>query len=500
MRLVKINSAVIAALLLTGCGRTGESSLSGEKTAVTMVTAVSSEETSAAEPESRKLTLDLSESGDGRVLSASLTGLFGDNVRFYESGSVLHRDLVGAFGQAVTVEGDISGGVALEFEYDPGNMGMVPPEDLVVLYYNEEDDAIYEEVRSELDTAAHTISIVLSGEGDYLLADGYEWYSAWDLDVSRFTSHESLLKNEEYGFEMTLPEGMEQGIPGDEPNFDENVTVTAVYNGKTKDANGKNVEMNIDLIDYPACASAESYIREISEAVSQWGQEVSVGSFGCSDGQTAWYYTYAADPQYGQHLGVQCAYPITDTQYIKVAFGYDDEAWEEIALTSLRTFRFYDKRMPEDGTPDRQEQGPEVSPEDITFTLPANVTASPEVNIISEEAIDLFAFDWSGADGITGMSIVEIDSGWGASTEIDHFREWQDWYEVTETCETKLSSGGEGCIAASVSKADGGYFFMGAYDLSMNRIIKANVMLDANASRETYDSIMDFLKSIDIRK
>ena len=62
------------------------------------------------------------------------------------------------------------------------------------------------------------------------------------------------------------------------------------------------------------------------------------------------------------------------------------------------------------------------------------------------------------------------------------------------------SSGGEGCIAASVSKADGGYFFMGAYDLSMNRIIKANVMLDANASRETYDSIMDFLKSIDIRK
>ena len=104
-----------------------------------------------------------------------------------ESGNVLHEGVVGRIGTPVELSFDEDvEPVGLTFFYDRDELRGVPEENLIVLHYNE-NDAFYDTVEgSVLDTESCIIKCNISEEGAYLLADAYQWYDCWGVDVSEY--------------------------------------------------------------------------------------------------------------------------------------------------------------------------------------------------------------------------------------------------------------------------------------------------------------------------
>lgn len=125
------------------------------------------------------------------TFTGECTGNIEDLVRVREySSHVLHNGLVGRVGAPVMVEiyGDISH-TSIAFEYNADELRGIPPRNLVILHYNEED-CFYDTVENAiLDTDECTVSADISESGVYLLADAYQWYGCWGYDVSEYEYH-----------------------------------------------------------------------------------------------------------------------------------------------------------------------------------------------------------------------------------------------------------------------------------------------------------------------
>ncbi len=134
-----------------------------------------------------KTTLDLRKSGEPNVLDVTVSG---ENVTIMDMLNihVLHTGVVGRFGSPVEVSGTEEGSV-ITFRVDRRNMKNVPMQNLIVLHYNEED-AWYDELPSMVDEVGSTVSAQTDGDGCYLLADLYEWYSVWGFPIPEGSEHE----------------------------------------------------------------------------------------------------------------------------------------------------------------------------------------------------------------------------------------------------------------------------------------------------------------------
>lgn len=155
--------------------------------------------------ETYRVELDLSDSKRPEVCKVVLSGEIDEAAaleNLYER-DVLATGLVGLFGCPIGVkyEGE---GALLSFEINEKNTQKVPLENLIVLYYDEEQ-ADYILIESSL--SGNVVSAEIAESGTYLLADIYEWGSAWGWDVENY-AHDMVLENEEFGFAVTLPEGI----------------------------------------------------------------------------------------------------------------------------------------------------------------------------------------------------------------------------------------------------------------------------------------------------
>lgn len=160
-------------------------------------------EPDGAAPAERTVELDLSDSEKPQVIKASLSGMIGEGADIENAygRDVISSGVVGLFGCPVKVELDGGSGV-LSFEVDRDNMDNVPIENLIVLCKNSDRNDDFSQVESSL--SGNTITARISRSDVYMLADCYQWFSAWGMDANGY-AHDMTFSNGEFDFAFTLP-------------------------------------------------------------------------------------------------------------------------------------------------------------------------------------------------------------------------------------------------------------------------------------------------------
>ncbi|MBP5361995.1 MAG: hypothetical protein J6Y71_03060 [Ruminococcus sp.] len=175
----------------------------------------------------------------------------------------LHSGVVGLVGSPIDVSYDEQiKQPELSFIYDKEQLRGVPEKNLIVLHYNE-NDQFYDTIEKfDLDTANCIVSVKLKEDGVYLLADAFQWYGAWGMDVSKYaydsdpTSYETDWEREwDTGSIMELAD--KQWAIDNAPNFhvstpEELASVVYYVNGLNKDGSQVSItlENDIDLTGY----------------------------------------------------------------------------------------------------------------------------------------------------------------------------------------------------------------------------------------------------------
>lgn len=101
--------------------------------------------------------------------------------------NVLQSGVVGLVGVPIELTYDDSlSETKLYFLYDADELRGIPQKNLIMLHYNEESQ-FYDTVENfVLNEDEHTVSADISEGGVYLLADAYQWYDCWGIDVSEY--------------------------------------------------------------------------------------------------------------------------------------------------------------------------------------------------------------------------------------------------------------------------------------------------------------------------
>ena len=119
------------------------------------------------------------EKKNGKLGSARIRDVY--EVEYMPSGVV---GLVGVPAR-VTYDQDVLEEVTLTFHYVPEELGGIPERNMIILH--ETDDQGYIQVgRENIDMEEKTVSVPIKESGVYLLADRYQWYSVWGVDVSDY--------------------------------------------------------------------------------------------------------------------------------------------------------------------------------------------------------------------------------------------------------------------------------------------------------------------------
>ena len=126
------------------------------------------------------------------VVRISFSGECADNIKKHATvedlynKDYLHSGVVGLVGIPVNLvyDSEISNPV-ISFTYNKDELRGVPEKNLILLHYNE-NDCFYDTIKSELDTENCTVSAELKEDGVYMLADAYQWYNCWGVDVSEY--------------------------------------------------------------------------------------------------------------------------------------------------------------------------------------------------------------------------------------------------------------------------------------------------------------------------
>ncbi len=117
------------------------------------------------------------EGPNGDVGAASVRDVF--EIEYMASG------VVGLVGVPVRVDYDENAKPTLTFYYNKDALRGIPERNLIILH--ESVNGTYDQVGQEtLDQAAHTLSVAIPEPGIYMMADRYQWYSAWGIDVSEY--------------------------------------------------------------------------------------------------------------------------------------------------------------------------------------------------------------------------------------------------------------------------------------------------------------------------
>ncbi|MCR5717898.1 MAG: hypothetical protein K6F80_02550 [Oscillospiraceae bacterium] len=299
----------------------------------------SRERNAATEAETLELFVgcDLSDEEDARVTQVEIIGTYHADTKVRSKSShVGHMGVVGRFGCPVEVVSPGMSDAQIVFTYDPDHMKNVPPENLIALFYNEEENAIYDTIESVLDQAAHTVTANISHEGVYLLADAYQWYGAWGADVSEY-AHESTYSNEEFRFELDVPKDIVLRNVGDYLHDDEEGKCRTLLECEPND----NVRIGIEYLERPYYDSAKEFMSSIAKILDEQGALRQTGTLPLDTAREGYYcYSDFGDDNEGHSYSINCIIPLSDTQYINLWYGFKHESYEESVFTSLFSFHF----------------------------------------------------------------------------------------------------------------------------------------------------------------
>lgn len=126
------------------------------------------------------------------VVKFSFAGECADNIKAHArvedifNMNVLHSGVVGLVGVPFELEYDSEvKNPVITFTYNMDELRGIPEKNLIMLHYNE-DDSFYDTIKSVTDTDNKTVSAEIKEQGVYLLADAYQWYDCWGIDVSEY--------------------------------------------------------------------------------------------------------------------------------------------------------------------------------------------------------------------------------------------------------------------------------------------------------------------------
>ena len=268
-----LSLAIIASL--TACGPFQSDMLESEEQTTT-------EETTSAEGTEATTMVELPDRYSGRqtcyktiandekpeLVKVSFSGECDGNIKAHASVGdlygidVLHSGVVGLVGSPIELTYDNVREPEIGFIYDREQLRGVPEKNLIMLHYNE-NDQFYDTVENaKLDTEKCTVSARVKEEGVYLLADAYQWYSCWGMDVSKYvydsdpTAYKTDWERElDTGSIMELAD--KQWAVDNAPDFhvstpEELASVVYYVNGVNKDGQQVNItlEDDIDLTGY----------------------------------------------------------------------------------------------------------------------------------------------------------------------------------------------------------------------------------------------------------
>ena len=282
--------------------------------------------------------LDLSGSENKQIKKVTLTGEFSEDTYIFDlyNINVLHTNLVGRVGGPISISSSDFESGTLVFEYDEKNLNNIPEGNLILLYYNESEYS-YNTVPSKLDINENKVEAQITQAGDYILTDAYEWYSVWGWDVSQYAPHDTVYTNNEFGFQMTVPAGINLRYVSDYLKDDEEgkykTLLECYFNG--------NIQIGIEYLERPDYASAKGFASTMAGIAKSNGMLVKSGEIVTNSNETG-YYFYADFGKYADSIrfSVNCIFPITDTQYINIWYGFAEKAHYETVINSLKTFRW----------------------------------------------------------------------------------------------------------------------------------------------------------------
>lgn len=531
-RKIPFITALILSATLAACGNDVTDKPSDEESSEEVsVTEVVEEETTEietteaeteAETENQRLTrgVNLSDADVKQVVKVGLNGIFSRDTTVSDiyNINVLHTGVVGLFGCPVEISSSEFEEAVIVFEYNPDDMKNVPAENLIILHYNEED-CFYDTIPSKLNKDNHTVSAKITEPGAYMLADAYEWYSVWGEDVSEY-AHDILYTDPEFNFSMSIPEEIQLKYVSSPLEDDEEGKCQTLLECYAND----NIQIGIEYLERPDYASAEEFIGAIADIL-----ECERGTITAQDGATGYYFYINFGEDIGaQNLSMNCVFPIDNTHYINIWYGFTDEKYFEKAVNSLESFKWNDISGIELPTENATEDPvanlkKSVTASDISFKLPDGITAE-EVdeewynNKMSDNddtyLTALYEFDFSGySDYLFFVSAELLSNSLNIHTEADAMERLAsdtNGLSFVKRDSVTLSNGCEGeILSISIdSKADGYdyiaengvYYIYGWFEApDSSQRFNVTVILNKDAPQEIFNELYDFVMSVDMK-
>lgn len=200
-RIVLLSVAILSAIALSSCGNIENHNGVANQTEVNMKNQESTEEADT-------ITLDLSQSGKPEVSKVILSGRIGNGAsleNLYKI-DILSSDLVGLLGCPVLV--DLDGGEGNAVFVVDEEQSSVPMENITVLFYSDKS-IFYEEVPFTIN--GNEVKLNIAQSGTYMLADKYEWYSAWGINADEY-AHDLTYTDSTFNFKVIIPKEISYDI------------------------------------------------------------------------------------------------------------------------------------------------------------------------------------------------------------------------------------------------------------------------------------------------
>lgn len=227
---------------------------------------VATEQLEKADPTRQECRKTIKNSEKPEVVRVYFEGLCSEDIRKHAQVKdlynidMLHSGVVGLVGIPIEIEYDSEiSQPRLGFEYDTSELRGIPEKNLVMLHYSEKDE-FYNTVEDfELDTDKCIVSADIDESGVYLLADAYQWYDCWGIDVSEYAYERDLTqyktdweREEDTGSIMALANkewAMENAPDFHVSTAEQLASVVWYVNGIDGNAD-ITLEKDIDLSDY----------------------------------------------------------------------------------------------------------------------------------------------------------------------------------------------------------------------------------------------------------
>lgn len=193
-KIILLTIVMLSAIALSSCGNIENESEMENQTEVDVKSQQSTEEPGT-------ITLDLSQSGKPEVSKVILSGRIGNRStleNLYKI-DILSTDVVGLVGCPVFVDTDGGEGNVV-FVVDEEKTS-VPMANMTVLFYNDKS-TFYEEVPFTIND--NEVELNITQSGTYMLADKYEWYSAWGINADEY-AHDLTYTDRTFNFKVNIP-------------------------------------------------------------------------------------------------------------------------------------------------------------------------------------------------------------------------------------------------------------------------------------------------------